>query len=74
MSILLKEKISELALDGKVKLLGEKGQYDLRNIKSCSYDLRIGTVFRKGITYSNSEETKDLSFESGEIITMLEGL
>ncbi|MFY9310097.1 MAG: hypothetical protein WAQ28_13710 [Bacteroidia bacterium] len=72
MAIILKDEIRSLADDTAIKLLGDSFLSD--NIESCSYDLRIGTIFKSGKIYSNEfnpEENWNIEIKPSEIVTIL---
>ncbi|MFZ4107265.1 dCTP deaminase domain-containing protein [Flavobacterium sp.] len=72
MSLLLKNRIKELAEDSTSKLLGN--DFEIDNIQSSSYDLRIGTVFKNGNIYSNdhnADKNWNIEIKPSEIITIL---
>ena len=72
MGTILKNKILELAKDSKVKLLGN--DYVEENLESCSYDLRVGTVFKEGKIFSENHNPNDawnLAIAPSEIVTIL---
>lgn len=72
MGTILKSKILELAKDTTVNLLGN--DYIEENLQSCSYDLRVGAVFKDGKIFSenhNKNEAINLSIAPSEIVTIL---
>jgi deoxycytidine triphosphate deaminase len=71
MGVLIKRQILELAKDKKVNLLGEN--FKTENVKGCSYDLRIGTIFRNDqiITKLDGDNSNLVNLLPSEIITIL---
>lgn len=72
MATLLKAEIKQLAEDGSIKILGDA--FKAENLQSCSYDLRVGTVFKGKKIYNDSNTTdqnKLVAVKPSEIITIL---
>ncbi len=72
MAILLKKEIKELAENTEIKLLGDS--FLPENIESCSYDLRIGAIFKEGKIFSNEfnvEGNWNIEIKPSEIVTIL---
>lgn len=72
MGVLLKHQIKALIEDTAVYLVGT--DYKLDNLQSCSYDLRIGAVFKNGKIFSddfNSDLNFDIEVKPSEIVTIL---
>lgn len=72
MAILSKNKIVEYSRDEKIRLLGI--DYIDSNFKDCSYDLRIGTIFKNDEVISNTrgyDNTKIVQILPSEIVTFL---
>lgn len=71
MAVLIKKEIIDLAEDPDVKLLGSS--YKSENVKGCSYDLRIGTIFKNGkfISLLKDNGSKIVDLLPSEIITIL---
>lgn len=68
MAVLGKKKLTDLIINGD--LLDD---YELKNIKSASYDLRIGTIYKDDKTYSreNIKNFDTIKVKPSEIVTML---
>lgn len=72
MALLLKEQIIRYAKDEKLKLLGE--DYLEGNIEPCSYDLRVGSIFRGNKIYSLENKkirNSIVEVKPSEIVTVL---
>jgi deoxycytidine triphosphate deaminase len=72
MSILLKRDILQRAQDANTYLLGP--DFDEENLQACSYDLRVGAVFKdeKILSLSQGQENNwDIPIKPSEIVTML---
>jgi deoxycytidine triphosphate deaminase len=70
MAVINKNKI--LTLANSADLLGS--DFEIKNIKGSSYDLRIGTIYKKGEIYSENHPNDSISFikiKPSEIVTML---
>jgi len=71
MPVLIRKDIIELAKDPKFNLLGN--DYKQENIKGCSYDLRVGTIFKGKniISVLKNKNTEIVELLPSEIITIL---
>jgi len=68
--ILCRADIEKLIREGEPKLIAG---YDPDGLQPCSYDLRIGTIFRDGqiINESSVDASKRITLEPGEIVSLL---
>ena len=73
MGVLLKNEIIFLSKDQNIRLLGDS--FNEKNVESCSYDLRVGSVFKdKSITsleFNEAGKPLIVEIKPSEIVTIL---
>jgi len=73
MPLLLKDEIRKLAEDPGILLLGQN--FQAQNLESCSYDLRVGSIFKGKEIFSEQllkpDEKNIIELKPSEIVTLL---